>query len=42
MEQAILLFALAELEQAIQDKTVIVNEAIELAKMYCDEDAINS
>ena len=39
MEQAILLFALAELEQAIQDKTVIVNEAIELAKMYCDEDA---
>lgn len=39
MEQAILAFALAELEQSIQDKTIIVNEAIELAKIYCDKDA---
>lgn len=38
MEQAILLFALAELEQGIQDKTIIFNEAIELSKIFCDDD----
>ncbi len=38
MEQAILLFALAELEQGIQDKTIIFNEAIELTKIFCDDD----
>lgn len=39
MEQAILLLALAELEQGIQDKPVIVNEAVELAKEFGDEDS---
>lgn len=39
MEQSILLLALAELEQSIQDKAIIVNEAVELAKLYADEDS---
>lgn len=39
MEQAILLLALSELEQGIQDKTVIVNEAIELTKAYGEDDS---
>lgn len=39
MEQSILLLALAELEQSIQEKAIIVNEAVELAKLYADEDS---
>lgn len=39
MEQAILVLALSELEQGIQDKTVIVNEAIELTKAYGEDDS---
>lgn len=39
MEQAILLLAMAELEQGIQEKAIIVNEAVELAKTYADEDS---
>ena len=39
MEQSILLLALSELEQGIQDKTVIVNEAIELTKAYGEDDS---
>jgi transcription antitermination protein NusB len=39
IEQSILLLALAELEQSIQEKPVIVNEAVELAKQYADEDS---
>ena len=39
MEQAILLLALSELEQSIQEKAIIVNEAVELAKQYGDDDS---
>ena len=39
MEQSILLLALAELEQSIQDKAIIVNEAVDLAKLYADDDS---
>lgn len=39
MEQSILLLALAELEQSIQEKAIIVNEAVDLAKLYADEDS---
>ncbi len=39
LEQSILLLALAELEQGFQDKPIIVNEAVELAKKYADENA---
>lgn len=39
IEQSILLLALAELEQGFQAKAIIVNEAIELAKNYADDNS---
>lgn len=39
LEQAILLLSCAELEFADVDKVVIVNEAVELAKEFCDSDS---
>ncbi len=39
LEQSILLLAMAELEQAFQDKAIIVNEAVNLAKMFADENS---
>lgn len=39
LEQSVLLLALAELEQGFQEKAVIVNEAVELAKKYADENS---
>ena len=39
IEQAILLMSAQELKRKETDKAVIINEAIEIAKLYCDEDA---
>lgn len=39
VEQAILLLAFAEINQHIADKAIIINEAVELSKRYCDEQA---
>lgn len=39
VEQAILLLACSELELGYQDRVIVVNEAIRLAKEYCDEDS---
>lgn len=39
LEQSILLLALSELEQGIQEKAIIVNEAVELAKEFCDDES---
>ncbi len=39
LEQAILLLALAEFEQGFQEKAIIVNEAVNLSKMYADENS---
>lgn len=39
VEQAILLETVSEIKQKLNDKAVIINEAIILAKQYCDEDA---
>ncbi|AZK44311.1 transcription antitermination protein NusB [Erysipelothrix rhusiopathiae] len=39
IEQAILLMACAELELGYQDKVVIVNEAVNLAKDFSDEES---
>ncbi|QIK70058.1 transcription antitermination protein NusB [Erysipelothrix sp. HDW6C] len=39
IEQAILLVACAELELGIQDKVVVVNEAVRLAKDYAEEES---
>lgn len=39
LEQAILLLACAELEMGYQDPVIIVNEAIRLAKEYCESDS---
>lgn len=37
VEQAILLEAVSEINSNINDKAVIINEAVILAKTYCDE-----
>lgn len=39
LEQAILLVACAELELGYQDRVIVVNEAIRLAKEYCDSES---
>lgn len=39
LEQSILLIALAELEQGFQEKAIIVNEAVNLAKEFADENS---
>lgn len=37
LEQSILLLALSEFEQGFQEKAIIVNEAVNLAKEFADE-----
>ena len=37
VEQAILLLATSEINQALNDKSVVIDEAIILSKEYCDE-----
>ena len=39
MEQAVLILACAELEIGLQDKVVVVNEAVRMAKIYADDDS---
>ena len=39
LEQSILLMSAYELDQKQIDRPVIINEAIEIAKKYCDKDA---
>lgn len=39
LERAILLVGCAELKEAELDKKIIINEAVELAKQYCDEES---
>lgn len=39
IEQAILLVACAELELGHQEKPIIINEAVRLAKLYAEEDS---
>ena len=37
LEQAILLVATSEIKKGIASKNIIIDEAIRIAKMYCDE-----
>ena len=37
LEQAILLVATSEIKKEIASKNIIIDEAIRIAKMYCDE-----
>ncbi|MBR0137178.1 MAG: transcription antitermination factor NusB [Erysipelotrichaceae bacterium] len=39
IEQAILLFAANEIKAGEIDRPVIINEAVEIAKKYCDDEA---
>lgn len=39
IEQAILLLATHEIDAKKADKAVVINEAVELAKKYCDDDS---
>ncbi len=39
VEQAILLETVSEIKQAINDKAVVIDEAVIMAKEYCDEEA---
>lgn len=39
VEQSILLLAAYEMKTKTADKAVIINEAIEITKKYCDDDA---
>ncbi|CAM3574070.1 transcription antitermination factor NusB [Erysipelothrix urinaevulpis] len=39
MEQAILILACSELEIGLQDKAIIVNEAVRISKIYADDDS---
>lgn len=39
VEQAILLLATSENALSLNDKPIIINEAIELCKTYCDEES---
>ncbi|MBR0385504.1 MAG: transcription antitermination factor NusB [Erysipelotrichaceae bacterium] len=39
LERAILLMSAYEIKYTSTDKPIIINEAIEIAKQYCDEDA---
>ncbi len=38
VSQAILLVAISEIELKIVDQAIIIDEAIEIAKKYCDDD----
>ena len=39
VEQAILLMSAEELLHQDTDRAVVINEAVEIAKIYCDDDA---
>lgn len=39
VEQAILLIAASELNKGEIDRPIVINEAVELAKTFCDDDA---
>lgn len=39
VDQAIILLAVCELERKLNDKAIVIDEAIELAKLYSDDDA---
>lgn len=39
VDQAILLLAVCELERKLSEKAIVIDEAIELAKLYSDDDA---
>ena len=39
VEQAILLEATSEIKQSLNEKAVVIDEAIRLTKEYCDEDS---
>lgn len=39
VDQAILLVSAGEIEAKVNDKAIIINEAINIAKKYCDEDS---
>lgn len=39
IEQAILLMSAQELEKGATDRAVVINEAVEIAKRYCDDEA---
>ena len=39
IEQAILLMSCSEQRLALNDNAIIINEAVELAKTYCDDEA---
>jgi transcription antitermination protein NusB len=39
VEQAILLLGITEIKSQIVEKPIVINEAITLAKAYCDEDS---
>ena len=39
VEQAILLETVSEISQGINDRAVVIDEAVIMAKEYCDEDA---
>ncbi|MEG0283465.1 MAG: transcription antitermination factor NusB [Erysipelotrichales bacterium] len=38
VEQALLIISYIEIKANITDRKIIINEAIELAKLYCDDD----
>jgi len=39
VEQAILLETVSEIKQSLNDKAVVIDEAVIMAKEYCDEEA---
>lgn len=39
VDQAVLLLAVCELERKLSEKAIVIDEAIELAKLYSDDDA---
>lgn len=39
LEQAILFLALSEMVYETADRAIIINEAVDIAKQYCDDDA---
>jgi transcription antitermination protein NusB len=39
LEQAILFLAVSEMVYETADRAIIINEAVDMAKQYCDEDA---
>ena len=39
IEQAILLESTSEIELGLNNKSIVINEAVKIAKEYCDEDS---